>query len=209
MLLMLAATQAGASQAWAQPAPPPASAPPTVTGSGKRIFLPPPLRWDNAMLSYRPALQQTATDFANLTGGLAFGMAPAALNAQLPEPYPKPSWSDLTLANEYPGEVRLFGVPIGSAGALRMNLTACTGGRSYVVFLFNANGLLRLSYRLLADKTCPDTNEAAQEIFARYVALGQSVAISIRYRTGNTQVVDITDPAAGYLTPVRWNQGGN
>jgi hypothetical protein len=90
-----------------------------------------------------------------------------------------------------------------------MNLTACTGGRSYVVFLFNANGLLRLSYRLLADKTCPDTNEAAQEIFARYVALGQSVAISIRYRTGNTQVVDITDPAAGYLTPVRWNQGGN
>jgi hypothetical protein len=204
MLLMLAA-----HHAWAQPAQSAAPTPPAVTGSGKHIFLPPPLQWDNAMLSYRAALQQTATDFANLTGGLAFGMSPSALNAKLPEPYPGVSWSDLTLANEFPGEVRFFGVPIGSAGALRMNLTACTGSHGYVVFLFNADGLLRLSYRLPADKTCPDTDEAAQEIFARYVALGQRVAISVRYRTGNTQVVDITDPAAGYLAPIRWNQGAN
>jgi hypothetical protein len=206
MLLMLAA-----SQAWAQPMAPvsaPAAAP-AATGSGRPILLPPPLQWDVSMQNYRPALQQTATDFANLTGGLAFGMSPAALNARLPEPYPNLSWAALTLANDYPGEARYFGAPIGAAGALRMGLTACTGTGSYVVFLFNPNGLLRISYRLVADKNCPDTNDAAQEIFARYVPLGQRVAFSVRYRSGKTQVVDITDPTAGNVMAVRWRQRAN
>jgi hypothetical protein len=212
LLLLLAA-----SPACAQPAVPPASGPAAsapatagaATGSGKHIFLAPPLQWDNAMLSYHPALQLTATDFANLTGGFAFGMSPTSVNAKLPEPYPGLSWSGLALANEFPGEARLFGVPIAAAGGLRMGLTACTGANSYLVFLFKANGLFRLSYRLTADKSCADVNEAAQQIYARFVPLGQSVAFSVRYRTGATQVVDITDPTADYLVPVRWHMGLN
>jgi hypothetical protein len=203
MLLMLAA-----SQACAQPT---AVLPPSAPSAGpvKRILLPPPVRWDNAMLSFGPALQQTPTDFANLTGGLAFGMSPSQVNATLSDPYPGLSWSGLPLANEYPGEVRYFGVPIDRAGALRMDVTACVGAGSYLVLLFTDKGLFRLSYRLTTDKGCADTNDAAQAIFARYVPIGQSVAMSGRYRTGKTQVVDVTDPTAGYLAPTRWRQGIN
>jgi hypothetical protein len=204
-LLLLAATQASAQTA--APAASPLAA--HVTGSGKRIFMAPPLEWDNAMLGYSPALQQTAADFANLTGGLAFGMSPSAVNAKLPEPYPGLSWNGLALANEFPGEARLFVVPIAAAGVLRLGMTACTGANSYLVFVFKTNGLFRMSYRLTADKACPDTDEAAQQIYAHFVPLRQSVAYSVRYRTGATQVVDITDPAADYLVPIRWHQATN
>jgi len=214
MLLMLAASSAGA-----QPAAAPSSAPlgaspgsplgAAQTGSAKRIFISPTLQWDNAVFTFHPALQQTASTLATLTGGITFGMSPSALNALLPEPYPGLSWTGLALANEYPGEARMFGVPIAGAGALRMNLSACTGSGSYVVFLFKSNGLFRMSYRLAADKTCTDTNEAAQQIFARYVPIGREVAYSVRYRAGRTWVVDITDPAAEYLVPIRWHQGTN
>jgi hypothetical protein len=213
MLLMLAASQACAQPAATQIAqpPPPAPTPTTSTPAEpvKRIFTPPPVQWDNVMLSFRPALSQTATDFANLTGGLAFGMSPTRVNARLPEPYPGLSWDGLPLANEYPGEVRYFGMPIDRAGSLRMDLTACAGATSYLVFLFSEKGLFRLSYRLTADRTCTDTNAAAQAIFARFVPIGETVALSVRYRTGKTDVVDITDPTAGYLTPTRWRQGIN
>ena len=49
MLLMLAV-----GQAWAQ------AAASDRRRTAKRILLPPPLQWDTAMLSCRPALQQTA-----------------------------------------------------------------------------------------------------------------------------------------------------
>jgi hypothetical protein len=212
MLLLLAA-----GPAFAQPAATPDAAatpgavpaPGASTGPVMRIIVPPPVQWDAAMSGSRPALQQTATDFANLTGGITFGMLPSDANAHLLEPYPGLSWNTLPMANEYPGEVRYFGVPFSQAGTLRMNPTACSGAASYLVFLFNSNGLFRLSYRLTADKICNDTNEAAQEILARYVSIGQTVALSLRYRTGRTQVVDITDPTAGYLIPTRWSQGIN
>lgn len=210
MLLMLAAGSAGA-QPVAALSTAPLGAPLSIAeaGSAKRIFLPPTLQWDNAMFSVRPAVQQNAATLAALTGGISFGMSPAALNAVLPEPYPGLSWTGLSLANEYPGEARMFGIPIAGAGTLRTNLTACTGAGSYVVFLFKANGLFRLSYRLAADKTCTDTDDAAQQIFARYVPIGREVAFSVRYRTGRTWVVDITDPSAEYLAPIRWQQGAN
>jgi hypothetical protein len=204
LLLMLAA-----GQAFAQSAEVPPGAPTAVAGSAKRIFLPPALQWDHAMLGYHAASQQTAADFAGLAGGLAFGMSPEALNARLSEPYAGLSWNTLSPANEYPAEAWYFGVQMGSVGVLRLDLTACTGGGSYLVFLFNTNGLFRISYRLAADEICPDTNEAAQQIFARYVSLGRGVAASTRYRTGQTHVVDITDPTAGALIPVRWRQGDN
>lgn len=203
MLLMLAG-----SPAWGQPAPVTAPAAPPA-GPVKRIFLPPPIKWDNAMLNFSSALQQTATDFANLTGGLAFGMSLAQVNALLPDPYPGLVWADLPLANEYPGEARYFGVPLDRAGPLRMNPTGCIGAASYLVLLFTRQGLFRLSYRLIADRNCPDTNEAAQSIFARFVPITQAVAMSARYRTGNAQVVDVTDPTVGYMAPVRWRQVSN
>jgi hypothetical protein len=217
MLLFLAA-----GPACAQPAPARVASPPGVSapvsppqgaaadgGSGKRILLPPPLQWDAVMLAFQPALQQTASDFANLTGGLLFGMSPSALNAKLAEPYAGVSWNALSLANEFPGEARMFGVPVATAGVLRMNATACTGANSFAVFLFKANGLFRISYRLTGDRTCSDTDTAAQQIYARYVTLGTNVAYSVRYKTGRTQVVDISDPAADTLAPVRWHQGAN
>ena len=208
MLLMLAASQACA-QPPASPGAAPVASPGASAAPAQRIFVPPPLQWDNAMLSFRPALQQTPTDFANLTGGIAFGMSAAAVNARLPDPYPGVAWNGLPMANEYPGEVRYFGVPIAAAGPLRLDLTACAGSGSYIVFLFSGRGLFRLSYRLVADKGCADTNQAAQEIFYRYVPIGQTVALSVRYRTGKTEVVDVTDSTAGYLIPPRWRQGIN
>lgn len=195
MLMLIAA-----GRALAQPAP--------AAGPALRILAPPPMQWDHAMQSFRPALQQTATDFANLTGGVAFGMSAPKVNALLPDPYPGISWNRLPVANEYPGDVRYLGVPMVSAGSLRMDVTACTGSGSYVALLFSQDGLFRLSYRLLTDKLCTDTHNAAQEIFARYVTMGQTVALSTRYRTGKTEVVDITDSTAGYLIPTRWRQGG-
>jgi hypothetical protein len=192
----------GAGSACAQP-------PGAATQQTRPVLLPAPVQWDADMLRFRPAISQTAADFANLTGGIAFGMSPADLNAKLPEPYPGMSWNALTLANEYPGEVRYFGVPIDAAGPLRMGMTACTGAGSYLVFLFRAQGFFRLSYRLIPDQTCTDTDPAAQQVFARFVPMGQKVALSVRYHVGKTQVVDITDATAGYLTPIRWRQGTN
>ena len=161
------------------------------------------------MLNDRPALQQTVTDFASLTGGIAFGMAPGALNAHLAEPNPAVSWEVLPQTNEYPDDVRYFAIPMEAAGTLRMGMTACSGSRSNLAFLFSPRGLFRLSYRLAADPACPDTNEAARQIFARYVPISQAIALGVRYTTGRTEVVDITDPASGLLAPVRWSQGGN
>jgi hypothetical protein len=175
----------------------------------KRIFVPPPLQWDQSMSGFRPALHQTAADFSNLTDGIAFGMSPVALNARLPEPYSGMSWNALPMANEYPGEVRYFGIPIAGAGALRMGAAACIGAGSYLIFLFSLRGLFRLSYRLTADKDCTDTSEAAREIFGRYVTIGQIVALGVHYSIAKTEVVDVTDPTAGYLIPIRWRKVGN
>jgi hypothetical protein len=203
----------GAGSAWAQsnhtqpPVAPTRSDRTTVPA--KPIFLPPPLQWDHAMVSFRPALQQTANDFANLTGGIAFGMSAQAVNARLSEPYPGLTWNGLPMANEYPGEVRYFRLPLASAGPLRMGMTACVGAGSYIAFLFSDRGLFRLSYRLITDKSCTDTNQAAQQVFYRYAPIGKVVALSVRYRSGKTEVVDITDSAADYLTPLRWRQGSD
>ncbi len=198
-----------ASQACVQPSPATVVAPPVARLDGKTIFAAPPVQWDAAMSSYRRALHQTPMDLSNLTGGVVFGMSPKQVNAQLPEPYPAMSWNALTLANEFPGEARYLAVPIAHAGPPRLDPAACAGASSYVVFLFSSRGLFRLSYRLIADKICGDTNPAAQALFARYVPIEAAVALSVRYRSGKTEVVDITDPTAGTLTPIRWGKGGN
>ncbi len=179
-----------------------------ATLSSVRIFTPPPMRWDHAMGSGAPALHQGRSDLIALTAGVSFGMQPEDVNALLPTPYQSLGWGVMPQATEFPGDVRYFWVRLDDAGALRMGSRGCTGTGSYLVFLFTNNGLFRLSYRLVPDKACPSVNETARDIFARYVTVGSEVALSVRYHTGSAEVVDVTDPGANFLIPVRWYQGG-
>lgn len=185
----------------------PASAARAQDAATKPILLPPPLQWDRAMLTNKPALQQNASDLANLTDGIVFGMSPSKVNSQLPDPFPGLTWSALPEASEYSGEVRYFWSRFDAAAPLLAGLTACAGQESYVVFLFSSRGLFRLSYRLLPDKDCPDPAQAARQIFARYVPIGPVVALSAHYRAGTAEVVDVTDPTAGVLIQTRWRKG--
>jgi hypothetical protein len=179
-----------------------------ATPSSVRIFTPPPMRWDHAMGSGAPALHQGRSDLIVLTAGVSFGMQPEDVNALLPTPYQSMSWGSMPQATEFPGDVRYFWVGLEDAGPLRMGSKGCTGAGSYVVFLFTNNGLFRLSYRLVPDKTCPSVNETARDIFGRYVTVGSQVALSVRYHTGSAEVVDVTDPGGSFLIPVRWYQVG-
>jgi hypothetical protein len=185
----------GVSRAFAQPAP-------------KPILAPPSLLWDNAMLSARPALSQTVTDFAAITGGIVFGMEPADANALLPVPASGITWTVLPPATEFQDDIRYFWTRLEGASDLRAGSTACVGASSYIVFLFQARGLFRISYRLIPDAACPRPGDAASEIFGRYVPITRSIALSVHYRVGAMEVVDITDPTAGYLTTVRWQPRG-
>ncbi len=173
-----------------------------------RIFTPPPLRWDHAMANASPALHQGRSDFIALTGGVFFGLLPHEVNALLPAPNPSVDSGTLPEAPEFPSDVRYFWVPFQDAGPLRMGSKGCSGTGSYLVFLFSGSGLFRLSYRLVPDKACPSVNETARDIFARAVTIGTTVALSVRYRTGSAEVVDVTDPGASFLIPVRWYQVG-
>ena len=181
----------------------PDGAPPSV-----RIFTPPPIRWDHAMGAGAPALYQGRSDLTALTSGLSFGMQPEDVNELLGTPYQSLFWGNMPQATEFPGDVRYFWVRVDDAGTLRMGSKGCSGAGSYLVFLFTNKGLFRLSYRLVPDKACPSVNETARDIFARYVTIGSRVALSVRYRTGSAEVVDVTDPGASFLIPVRWYQVG-
>ena len=170
----------------------------------KRLLVAPPMQWNSDMLSFRPAFSQTATDFAALTGGIAFGMVAADVNAQLAEPTSGLNWTTMPVAGEFPEDVRYFWTRVEAERGLSEGITTCAGANSYVVFLFRGKGLFRISYRLVADARCPSTTQTASDIMARYVAIGRDVALSVHYRSGRVEVVDITDPTAGYLVPMRW-----
>ncbi len=168
------------------------------------ILTPPPATWDHDLLSARPALGQTLTDLSVLTGGLTWGMTPVDVNGVLPVRVPGINWAGLASATEYQSDIRYFWARLDSLGALRVGSTACVGRNSYVVFLFQASGLFRLSYRLTGDPACPNPGAAASQIFGRYVAMEWSLAQSIHYRAGGLDIIDVTDPTAGYLTTIRW-----
>ena len=72
------------------------------------------------------------------------------------------------------------------------------------MFLFQERGLFRISYRLTPDNNCPRITDTAEEIFGRYVTITADIALSVHYRAGPLEVVDITDPTAGYLVATRW-----
>lgn len=186
----------------------PSSVPPDDLVSPVRIFLPPPNRWDHDLLNMRPALSQGRSDLTAVTGGIAFGTMVEDVNSHLSKPYAGISWSALPEALEYPGDVRYFYVPFSDAGPLKAGTPRCAGDGSTVVFLFSETMLFRISYRLVPDKTCPSVKETARDIFARYITIGETVSLTSRYHTGSAEVLDITDPGASFLIPVRWYQVG-
>jgi hypothetical protein len=173
-------------------------------GQTTRIFAVPPTRWDNAMSRDQPAQILGASDLANLTGGIVFGLSPSEVNAQLPAPAPGVEWTALPFAAEYPDEVRYFWVRFDALRQPPGASTACTGANSYIVFLFRDRGLFRISWRLLPDDTCPSTGAAAEDIYARYLAIDGPVTLASHYRAGKAEVVEVTDPNVHYLIPYRW-----
>jgi hypothetical protein len=169
-----------------------------------RIFNVPPTRWDHSMSHDQPGQVLGPSDLANLTGGIVFGLSPAEVNAQLPTPTPGVEWIDLPFASEYPDEVRYFWVRFDAAGNRLGGITKCTGAASYIVFLFRDRGLFRISWRLLPDDSCPSTHAAAEDIYARYLAIDGTASLASHYQAGNAEVVEITDPSVDYLIPYRW-----
>lgn len=174
----------------------------------KSILMTPPLQWETSMLGSRPIWHQSINDLALLTGGILFGMSPRDVNTTLPDPTPGLDWAKLPLATEFPEDVRYFWIRMHGSKAKLLRTENCTGHASYVTFLFRSRGLFRISFRFLADEDCPSTNAAATEIMARYVLMPREVVQSMHYRNGQVEVVDLVDPASGYLVGVRWLQRG-
>ena len=170
----------------------------------KRIFAVPEQEWDHLMSQGHPARIFTPTDLSDLTGGILFGLSPTEVNTRLPSPAPGIDWASLPFANEFPEVVRYFWVRPDAAPALAKGIEGCVGAASYVVFLFRRHGLFRISWRLLPDTECPSTTEAAEDVFARYLAIDRTISIATHYRAGGAEVVEITDPNADYLLPYRW-----
>jgi hypothetical protein len=73
-----------------------------------------------------------------------------------------------------------------------------------VVLLFRNNALFRVSWRFLPDQACPSPHAVASGLYAAYVPLAATVAVSVHYRTGSAEVVDVTDPGATPLIAQRW-----
>jgi hypothetical protein len=170
----------------------------------KPILAPPPSVWDRQVLSGRPLLSQTVSDFAAITTGIVFGMGPGEVNAHMPNPAKGISWTALPAATEFHDDVRYFWIRFEDARGLRVGAKSCAGAESYIVFLFQPRGLFRISYRLVPDVACPRPAGAIAEIFARFVSLATDLALSVHYRAGPMEVVDVTDPTAGYLMATRW-----
>ena len=170
----------------------------------KPVLAPPPSQWDRQMLSGRPLLSQTVSDFAAIAAGIVFGTGPGEVNAHMPSPAKGIDWVSLPAAAEFQGDVRYFWIRFEDARNLRMGATACAGADSYIVFLFQPRGLFRMSYRLMPDVACPHPAAAAQEVFGRYVAIATTIALSVHYRAGQMEIVDVTDATAGVLLATRW-----
>jgi len=201
-----AACLLGLAALWAALLASPAAAQPNDTI--KRILVPPPLQWDSTVASSQSGYRQTVTDFALLTGGIIFGLKPPEVNALLPNPAARAEWHALPLAPEFPEDVRYFWIKLGQGGPLDAGIETCAGDASYLVFLFRARGLFRMSYRLFPDRSCPSVAAAATAVMAHYTRIDPSIALSMHYRNGNAAVVDVVDPGSGHMRTIRWQQRG-
>ncbi len=175
----------------------------------RRIFVPPPLQWDTRTFTAKAALQQGPHDLAVINGGIVFGMAPEDVAAMLPGAPSDLTWNTLRSTTEYPADVRYFWMRLDSLPAWRAPIKHCIGASSYVAFQFTSRGLFRVSFRLLPDAACLSVTDAALDVFARYVPIGPDIALSVHYTTLDAAVVDITDPTASFLIPIRWRMSGN
>ncbi len=133
-----------------------------------------------------------------------FGLSPNEVNTKLPTPTPAIDWATLPSASEYPDDVRYFWVRFDATQELKDGINSCVGATSYIVFMFRQRGLFRISWRMPEDAGCPSTRAAAEDILGRFLAIDRSAALTIHYRAGNAEVVEITDPNADYLLPYRW-----
>ena len=183
----------------------PAISPMAAETETKRIFVIPPIQWDATMSRDRPAHIHGPSDLGNLTGGVVFGLSPSEVNAKLPTPSPGIEWASLPFANEYPVDVRYFWARIDAVRELRDGMTSCVGANSYIVFLFRNGRLFRISWRLLPDNDCASPRTAAEDVYARYLAIDRTAALAIHYRAGKAEVVEITDPSSDFLLPYRWS----
>ena len=181
---------------------------PARAAETKTLFTVPPIRWNREMSRDRPAQIHGATELGNLTGGIVWGASPAEVNARLPIPLPGLDRATLPFANEDPNDIRYFWVRLDSVKDLREDLTGCIGTNSHVVFLFRPRGLFRVSWRLLPDAACPSILAAAEGLFARYLTIDQQAVLTTHYRPNKAEVVEITDPAASFLIPIRWENRG-
>lgn len=172
--------------------------------ANKPILAPPPLVWDRQMLAGKPLLSQTVSDLTRITAGIAFGMGPGEVNAQMPAPTVGVIWSALPSATEFQDDVRYFWIRFEDARDLRAGAKSCAGDDSYIVFLFLPRGLFRISYRLMPSASCTQTADAAQEVLGRYVTLSTDVALTVHYHAGPLEIVDVTDPTSGTLASMRW-----
>ena len=170
----------------------------------KRIFVVPPVQWDQTLTRDRPAQVHGPTELGRLTGGIVWGLSPAQVNALLPVPASGVDWASLPFANEYPEDIRYFWTRLDAAPELREGMGDCMGGGSHVVFLFRSRGLFRISWRLLPDAACASPRAAAEDVFARFLAVDRAAALTTHYRAGKAEVVETTDPNASYLIPIRW-----
>lgn len=172
--------------------------------TSKRILILPPLQWNETASSWHYATQQSTADLGRIMGGLTFGLKPEEVSERLPKLGAELHWTDLPAAQEFSEDVRFLRMPMRTAAALLAPVTACFGEPSNVVLLFRNKALFRVSWRFLPDQSCPSPRAAAAELYAAYVPLAPTVALSVHYRTGPADVVDVTDPAAQALVAQRW-----
>jgi hypothetical protein len=173
----------------------------------KHILVLPPLQWDDMGVSWHPIGQETASDLARVMGGLRFGLKPEEVSQRLPKLGAELHWADLPVAKEFHADVRFVRMPMQEAGKLSPPVTACFGASSYLALLFHDNALFQVSWRFLPDQNCPNLHDAADAVYAVYVPLAATIAISTHYRTGAVEVVDVTAPDAGPLAAQRLQVG--
>jgi hypothetical protein len=140
--------------------------------------------------------------------GMIFGMRPEDVGLRLPQPAKELHWNDLPVAPEFTDEVRYTWLRMSGAGELIAPINACFGAPSYIVVMFRASGLFRVSWRFLPDPGCRDVTRAAAELYATFTPIASTVALSVHYHTGYAEVVDVTDPHGTILVTQRWQMPG-
>lgn len=170
----------------------------------KPILTVPPMQWDARMSRFHPGVIQGPTDVANLTGGIVFGLSPGEVDSHMPTPVLGLTWENLPFATEYLSDVRYFWVRFSAAPAPHPRVENCAGSSSYVVFFFRNRRLFRISWRLLADETCASPRAAAEDIYASWLSIDRRTAFVTHYSPNQAEVVEVTDPGANDLIPIRW-----